>query len=60
MYLFEWGSFPSLLLSDMTKSLPSRTRAYLVKIRKGEDYPSGLTTPPSSEDTRSTRPVLVT
>ena len=32
MYLLGWGSFPSLLLTDMMKSLPSRTRAYLVKI----------------------------
>jgi hypothetical protein len=36
MYLLEWGSFPSLLLSDMMESMPSRPRAYLVKMWKGE------------------------
>jgi hypothetical protein len=41
MYLFEWGSFPSKLLSDMMESLPSRTRAYLVKIWKGKRLPLG-------------------
>jgi len=39
MYLLEWGSFPSRLLSDMIESLPSRTRAYLVTTWKGKRLP---------------------
>jgi hypothetical protein len=50
MYLFEWGSTPSLLLSDMMESMPSGTRKY----GREKDYSSELTAPPSSEDT-STR-----
>ena len=60
MYLLEWGSFPSRLLSDMMETLPSKTTAYLVKIWKGERLPLGAATPLPFEDTRSTGLVLVT